>query len=127
MAIYSKLERKYFDSMHSRMEVSTAFHCNVSQLTKALTGVEYHSGLITINQSPRNHVRGQLTKVKRQMHHHLRRPGLHQARKLPRHFHYRRWTTSPQMQKTLWNPNPAVIVHFQKACQHNVKTKVSSL
>ena len=30
--------------MHSRMEVSTAFCCNVSQLTKALTGVEYHSG-----------------------------------------------------------------------------------
>ena len=45
MAIYSKLERKYFDSTHSRMEVSTAFHCNVSQLTKALTGAEYHSGL----------------------------------------------------------------------------------
>ena len=44
-AIYSKLERKYFDSTHSRMEVSTAFRCNVSQLTKALTGIEYHSGL----------------------------------------------------------------------------------
>ena len=44
VAIYSKLERKYFDSTHSRMEVSTAFRCNVSQLTKALTGVEYHSG-----------------------------------------------------------------------------------
>ena len=43
-AIYLKLERKYFDSTHSRMEVSTAFCCNVSQLTKALTGVEYHSG-----------------------------------------------------------------------------------
>ena len=26
------------------MEVSTAFCCNVSQLTKAFTGVEYHSG-----------------------------------------------------------------------------------
>ena len=44
VAIYSKLERKYFDSTHSRMEVSTAFCCNVSQLTKALTEVEYHSG-----------------------------------------------------------------------------------
>ena len=43
-AIYSKLERKYFDSTHSRMEVSTAFRCNVLQLTKALTRVEYHSG-----------------------------------------------------------------------------------
>ena len=44
VAIYSKLERKYFDSTHSRMEISTAFCCNVSQLTKALTGFEYHSG-----------------------------------------------------------------------------------
>ena len=43
-AIYSKLEHKFFDNTHSRMEVSTAFHCNVLQLTKALTGVEYHSG-----------------------------------------------------------------------------------
>ena len=43
-AIYSKLERKYFDSTHSRMEVNTAFCCNVSQLTKALTRVKYHSG-----------------------------------------------------------------------------------
>ena len=43
-AIYSKLEHKFFDNTHSRMEVSTAFHCNVSQLSKALTGVEYHSG-----------------------------------------------------------------------------------
>ena len=43
-AIYSKLERKYFDSTHSRMEVSTAFRCNVLQLTKAPTRVEYHSG-----------------------------------------------------------------------------------
>ena len=44
VAIYSKPERKYFNSTHSRMEVSTAFRCNVSQLTKALTRVEYHSG-----------------------------------------------------------------------------------
>ena len=43
-AIYSKLERKYFDSTHSRMEVSAAFCCNVLQLTKTLTGVKYHSG-----------------------------------------------------------------------------------
>ena len=53
MAIYSKLERKYFDSMHSRMKVSTAFRCNVSQLTKALTGVEYHSGPHHYKPKPR--------------------------------------------------------------------------
>ena len=52
-AIYSKLERKYFDSTHSRMEVSTAFCCNVSQLTKALTGVEYHSGPHHYKPKPR--------------------------------------------------------------------------
>ena len=43
-AIYLKLEHKFFDNTHSRMEVSTAFRCNVSQLSKALTMVEYHSG-----------------------------------------------------------------------------------
>ena len=26
------------------MELTTAFKCNISQLSKALTGVEYHSG-----------------------------------------------------------------------------------
>ena len=53
VAIYSKLERKYFDSTHSRMEVSTAFYCNVSQLTKVLTGVEYHSGPHHYKPKPR--------------------------------------------------------------------------
>ena len=52
LAIYSKLERKYFDSTHSRMEVSTAFCCNVSQLTKAITGVEYHSGPLHYKPKP---------------------------------------------------------------------------
>ena len=52
-AIYSKLKRKYFHSTHSRMEVSTAFCCNVSQLTKALTRVEYHSGPHHYKPKPR--------------------------------------------------------------------------
>ena len=43
-AIYAKLERKFFDSTHSRIDLATAFRCNVSQLPKALTGVEYYSG-----------------------------------------------------------------------------------
>ena len=43
-AIYTKLENKFFDTTHSRIELATAFKCNVSQLTKALTGIEYHSG-----------------------------------------------------------------------------------
>ena len=43
-AIYVKLERKFFNSTHSRIDLATAFKCNVSQLTKALTGVEYYSG-----------------------------------------------------------------------------------
>ena len=86
-------------------------------------GLNIIQALITIHQSPGSHVRRQWTKVKHQMHHHLRRSGLHQARKLPRHFHCKRWTISPQTKKAPWNPNSAVIVHFQKACQHNVKQK----
>ena len=43
-AIYSKLEHKFFDDMHSRIDVAMAFKCNVSQITKALTGMEYASG-----------------------------------------------------------------------------------
>ena len=43
-AIYSKLEHKFFDDMHSRIDVAMALRCNVSQLTKALTGIEYTSG-----------------------------------------------------------------------------------
>ena len=42
-AIYAKLERKFFDTTHSRIDLATAFKCNVSQLTKALTGIEYKS------------------------------------------------------------------------------------
>ena len=41
-AIYTKLERKSFDSTHSRIDLATVFRCNVSQLTKALTGIEYY-------------------------------------------------------------------------------------
>ena len=43
-AIYAMLEKKFFDTTHSRMELTTAFKCNVSQLSKALTGVEYRLG-----------------------------------------------------------------------------------
>ena len=43
-AIYATIEKKFFDTTHSRMELATAFKCNVSQLSKALTGVEYRSG-----------------------------------------------------------------------------------
>ena len=42
-AIYSKLECKFFDDTHSRIDVATAFRCSVSQFTKALTGIEYAS------------------------------------------------------------------------------------
>ena len=43
-AIYSVLEKKFFDTVHPRADVATAFHCNTSQLSKALTGIEYASG-----------------------------------------------------------------------------------
>ena len=44
VAIFSTLERKFFDQTQSRVEIATAFRCNTSQLSKALTGIEYASG-----------------------------------------------------------------------------------
>ena len=43
-AVYCQLERNYFDETRSRSEVAALFHCNTSQLSKAITGVEYKSG-----------------------------------------------------------------------------------
>ena len=44
-AIYCTLEHLFFDDTLSRADITTAFHCNVSQLTKAVTGVDYKGGL----------------------------------------------------------------------------------
>ena len=43
-AMYTKLEHKYFDTTLSRADTATAFGCNISQLTKAVTGILYKSG-----------------------------------------------------------------------------------
>ena len=43
-AVFSKLERHYFDETMSCVDVVQQFKCNVSQLSKALTGVDYVSG-----------------------------------------------------------------------------------
>ena len=43
-ATYTKLEHKYFNTTLSRADTMTAFGCNISQLTKALTGIIYKSG-----------------------------------------------------------------------------------
>ena len=43
-AVFLKLEKLYFDETTSHMDASTAFSCNVSQLSKAITGVDYKSG-----------------------------------------------------------------------------------
>ena len=43
-AIYCQLEHNYFDETHSRVDIAAAFHCNTSQLSKAVTGVDYKSG-----------------------------------------------------------------------------------
>ena len=53
-AIYATLEKKFFDTTHSRMELATAFKCNVSQLLKALTGVEYRLGLHHYKPKPKS-------------------------------------------------------------------------
>ena len=44
-AVYSKLEHHFFDDTLSRMDIASAFRCNVSQLSKAVTGINYASGL----------------------------------------------------------------------------------
>ena len=43
-AIYLKIENLFFDKTSSRLEIATAFKCNISQLTKAVTGVHYKGG-----------------------------------------------------------------------------------
>ena len=52
--IYVTIEKKFFDTTHSRMELATAFKCNVLQLSKALTGVEYCSGLHHYKPKPKS-------------------------------------------------------------------------
>ena len=43
-ATYCKLEHLFFDETLSRADVAMAFGCNISTLTKAITGVEYKGG-----------------------------------------------------------------------------------
>ena len=43
-AIYSQLEKHYFDLTHSRSDVAVLFRCNTLQLSKAIMGVDYKSG-----------------------------------------------------------------------------------
>ena len=43
-AVFSQLECHYFDETLSCIDVARQFKCNVSQLSKALTGVDYASG-----------------------------------------------------------------------------------
>ena len=44
VAIYLKVEHLFFDDTSSRMDIATAFRCNLSQLKKAVTGVNYKGG-----------------------------------------------------------------------------------
>ena len=44
VAIYCQLERHYFDETRLCMDVTMLFHCNSSQLAKAITGVDSKSG-----------------------------------------------------------------------------------
>ena len=43
-AVYCKLEHLFFDETLSRADIAMAFRCNISTLTKAITGVEYKGG-----------------------------------------------------------------------------------
>ena len=42
--VFSKLEHHYFDETMSCIDIVSKFKCNLSQLSKALTGVDYVSG-----------------------------------------------------------------------------------
>ena len=42
--VFLRVEKLYFDDTTSCMDASTLFGCKVSQLTKAITGVDYKSG-----------------------------------------------------------------------------------
>ena len=44
VAVYCTLEHFFFDDTLSRADIAMAFHCNMSQLTKAVTGVDYKGG-----------------------------------------------------------------------------------
>ena len=52
-AIYLKVEHLFFNETSSRMDVATAFRCNLSQLTKAVTGVNYKGGLHHCKPKPK--------------------------------------------------------------------------
>ena len=43
-AVYCKLEHLFFDETLSQADIAMAFRCNISTLTKAITGVEYKGG-----------------------------------------------------------------------------------
>ena len=43
-ATYCKLEHRFFEETQSRADVATAFKCNISQVTKVITGIIYKSG-----------------------------------------------------------------------------------
>ena len=44
VAVFLKIEKLYFDDVTSRMDASSLFGCKVSQLTKAITGINNKSG-----------------------------------------------------------------------------------
>ena len=61
-AVFLKIEKVYFDDITSRMDAARLFHCKVSQLTKAITGIEYKSG--PHHYVPKKHQKTTTTKRK---------------------------------------------------------------
>ena len=45
VAVYCKLKHLFFNETQSRIDIAMAFHCNASQLTKAVMGIDYKGGL----------------------------------------------------------------------------------
>ena len=53
VAIYLKVEHLFFYDTSSRMDIATAFRCNLSQLTKAVTVINYKGGLHHYKSKPK--------------------------------------------------------------------------
>ena len=78
--VYSKLEHHFFDDTLSHMDITSAFRCNVSQLSKAVTRIDYaHTATNQRKGRPlqRGQVMNQTRTQNRPGRHHVPLPILH--------------------------------------------------
>ena len=94
VAIYSKLEKNNtLTALTPEWKSAQLFTAMFHNLPRPSLGLNIIQALITINQNPGSHTKEPRTKVKHQIQHSLRRPGLHQARKPVRNPNHGRRNT----------------------------------